>query len=138
LMEKIQTGLINPKVAMARILEAEDQHGIEELMTTEKQPPAFEAIKHDNEMKYKYAQLMLEAMDKEEQWVNDEILTHAKSMLDIAKAEGEEVGAQLNEYNAELQSLIHYAEEGRKIREEKLNAITKRQQNNNSPTAGQP
>jgi hypothetical protein len=105
LVEKIGTGLINPKVAMQRALEAEEQPAIEEIMTMPEQQPPFEVVKHQDEMKYKYAQLLLDTMGKEQDMINNEILIKSQVMLNIAKAEGEEVGTQLAEYRAELDTL---------------------------------
>jgi chaperonin GroES len=118
LMQKLPTGLINPQEAMRTVLEAEEQPNIDKLMTLPEPQPPFEVIKHKEEMQYKYAQLMLEAMDKESAWINEEILTNATAMLNIAKAEGEEVGTQLNEYRAELESLTMMAEQNLQRRKE--------------------
>lgn len=118
LMELIPTGLINPQEAVKAKLEAEEQPNIEKLMTLPKPQPPFEVIKHKDEMQLNYAKLMLEALDKEAEWINDEVLTNAKAMLDIAKAEGEEVGSQLNEYRAELEMLTMMAEQNVQRRKE--------------------
>jgi chaperonin GroES len=118
LLQKLGTGLINPQVAVRQVLEAEEQPNIDQLMQIPAPQPPFEVTKHQDEMKYKYAQLLLETTDKEAGWINAEVLTNAKAMLDIANAEGVEVGSQLNEYRAELETLTMMAEQNRERREE--------------------
>ena len=117
-MEKMQTGLVNPQVVMKLVLESEEQPNIEQLMDVPPPQPSFEVTKHQQEMQYKYAALTLETMDKEETWINNEILAKSKAMLDIANSEAAEVGSQLNEYRAELDVLIKYSEESALRRKE--------------------
>lgn len=118
LMQKIQTGLVNPQVVMRQVLEAEEQPNIEQIMEMPEPQTPFEVTKHQDEMKLEYAKLMLAATDKEAQWINDEILANAKAMLDIANAEGVEAGTQLDEYRAELESLTMMANENMQRRKE--------------------
>jgi len=111
LIQKIQTGLINPQIAMKRALEAEEQPGIEEIMSVQQPPPPFEVTKHNDEMKLGYAKLMLETLNKESEWINNEIKATSNAILAIAKAEGEESGQQLAQYNAELDGLREMAKQ---------------------------
>jgi len=109
LIEKIGTGLVNPQVAMKRALEAEEQPGIEEIMTMAERPPPFEVTKHEDEMKLEYAKLLLDTLNHESEWINNEIKTTSQAILSIAKAEGEEAGTQLADYNAQLNTLREMA-----------------------------
>jgi len=111
LLQKIPTGLVNPQVAMQRSLEAEEQPGIEQIMNVPQPPPPFEVTKHQDEMKLEYAKLMLDTLNHESEWINTEIATTSKAILDIAKAEGEESGTQLAQYNAELDGLREMAKQ---------------------------
>jgi chaperonin GroES len=128
LLQKIETGLVNPKVVMKQVLEAEEQPNIDQLMTLPEPQPPFIVTKHRDEMNLAYAKLMLDATDKEAKWINDEILTNATAMLNIAKAEGEEVGTQLDEYRAELETLTMMAEQNQLRRKEAQESAQKAQQ----------
>ena len=103
--EKIGTGLVNPQVAMQRMLEAEEQPGIEEIMTMPKQQPPFEVTKHNDEMVLKRAEMLLKTMNAEQEWINNEMLITSQAMLNLAKAEGEEAGIQYQEYSQQLDIL---------------------------------
>lgn len=105
LMEKIPTGLINPQIAMKLVLEAEEQPNIEQIMEVSQPPPPFEITKHQDEMNLRRAEMVLNVMDKEQEWINNEMLITSQAMLNIAKAEGEEAGIQYDEYSQQLDTL---------------------------------
>jgi hypothetical protein len=127
LQEKIGTGLVNPQVAMRRVLEAEEQPAIEEIMEMPEPQPPFEVTKFQQEMQYKWADLQLRTMDKEEEWERAEILAHTQAILNLAKAEGEEAGTQLADHKAQLDVLIQTAKERdsqRKLAQEQMQQAT--------------
>jgi len=141
LLQKIPTGLVNPQVAMQRALEAEEQSSIEQIMDVPQQPPPFEQVKLDAEMKLSYAKLMLDTLDKESEWLNKEIATTSLAILNIAKAEGEEEGMQANEYNQQLQQLEAMAKiniENRKEANMKAQQAGGQVANNNQAPTAQP
>ena len=109
LVQKIPTGLVNPKVAMQRALEAEEQPGIEQIMEMPEAQPPFEVIKFEQEMNLKRADQILKVMDHEQQWLNNEILATSQAMLNLARAEGEEDGIQYREYEQQLNTLREMA-----------------------------
>jgi len=109
LIQKIPTGLINPKVAMQRALEAEEQPGIEQIMEMPPPQPPFEVVKHQDEMNMKKAEMILEVMNKEQEWINNEMLITSQAMLNLAKAESEEAGIQYDEYSQQLDQLREMA-----------------------------
>jgi len=109
LMQKIPTGLVNPKVAMQRILEAEEQPGIEQIMEMPEQQPPFEVVKFEQEMTLKRADQILKVMSAEQDWINNEMLITSQAMLNLAKAEGEEAGIQYKEYSQQLDNLREMA-----------------------------
>ena len=109
LVQKIGTGLVNPQVAMQRALEAEEQPGIQEIMTMPEPQTPFDQIKHRDEMNYKWASLQLEALVKENEWINGEIMTNSQAMLNLAKTESEEAGTQYQEYAQQLEILREMA-----------------------------
>jgi chaperonin GroES len=128
LLQKIETRLVNPQVVMKQVLEAEEQPNIDQIMALPEPQTPFEITKHQDLMKLEYAKLMLDATDKEAKWINDEILNKTTAMLNIAKAEGEEVGTQLNEYRAELETLTMMANENQLRRKEAQEKAQKAQQ----------
>ena len=111
LLQKIPTGLVNPKVAMQRALEAEEQPGIEQIMTMPEPQPPLEVIKHQDEMQMRRAELLLETLSRESDWINSEIKTTSEAMLNLAKAESEEAGIQYEEYAQQLEILREMAQQ---------------------------
>lgn len=109
LVQKIPTGLVNPQVAMQRALEAEEQPGIEQIMDVPPPQPSFEMVKLQQEMNMKRAEMMLEVMNKEQEWINNEMLITSQAMLNLAKAESEEAGIQYQEYSQQLDTLREMA-----------------------------
>jgi hypothetical protein len=139
LLQKIGTGLVNPQVAMKRALEAEEQPGIEEIMTLPQPQPPFEVIKHQDDMQLRRAELLLKTMSAEQEWINSEIKTTSEAMLAIAKAEGEEAGIQYQEYEQNLNILREMAKqnvENMKMAQQQVQPEVIDEENSNS-TSGQ-
>ncbi len=100
LLQKIPLG-VNPKVALKRALEAEEQPGIDEIMDYEA-PPNPEVIKQQDDSRLAWANFELEVIKVQQ----DDIKVQSQAILALAKAESEEEGTQINQYKAELDSLI--------------------------------
>ena len=91
LFELVQFGTVNPQVATKRMLEAQDQHGIEELMTMP--PPApnieleLEKAKLSHQIQYDWEKLAL-----------DTFKAKVRGILEVAQAEAQEKGTQMQAY----------------------------------------
>lgn len=108
LFEMIGLGTINPAVATKRMLEAQDQPGIEELMTMPPPQPNVELEMQKAEFAHKIQ------MDYMEQ-ARKELETKLNGLLKIAQAEAAEKGTQMNAYKQMLD--IISAEEQRQMQE---------------------
>lgn len=95
LFEMIQLGTINPAVATKRMLEAQDQPGIGELMTMPPPPPNIQLEMAKAEMAHKFQ------LDWAEQGRKD-LETKINGLLKIAQAEAQEKGTQLQAYKQML------------------------------------
>ena len=93
------------------VVEAEEQPGIEQIMTMPEPQPPFEVIKHQDEMQMRRAELLLETLSRESDWINSEIKTTSEAMLNLAKAESEEAGIQYDEYAQQLEILREMAQQ---------------------------
>jgi len=139
LLQKISTGLVNPQVAMKRALEAEEQPGIEEIMTLPEPQTPFEVTKHQDEMMFRRAELLLKTMSAEQEWINNEIKTTSNAMLALAKAEGEEAGIQYQEYEQDLNILREMAKqnvENMKVAQQQAQAGIIDENNSNTAQSG--
>lgn len=109
LAELIPLGTVNPVIATKRMLEAQEQSNIKEIMELPEPQPSIE------ELEFKLKQL--ESQDKSNlEWTKVELetlkiqqsdlTTRTNAILALAKAEGEEVGPQLDQYKTELKTLV--------------------------------
>jgi len=109
LLELMQTGLINPQVAVKRILEAQNQPAVEELMNVPQKGPGleeqqlqFEQSKFQWQQQREQAELLLNkaAQDYENQ------LKESNAMLAMAKAQSESMGQQLEVLKLKLDTFM--------------------------------
>ena len=108
LMELLPLGTVNPVEATRRVLEAEEQPAIEQLMDVGPRQPSPDEIKLQQENvdmahrhQLEWAQFSMELLQLEQ----EELKTRAEVILNLAKAEGEEMGAQIDQYKAQLDQL---------------------------------
>lgn len=106
LLELLPSGMINERVAIQRVLEAQEQPAIEQLIK-EPQPPQptpefqLEQLKTTEELKLKWAEHQLEVIKAEQA----DIEMQSKVILNLAKAEAEEEGTQIQMYKTQLEAL---------------------------------
>lgn len=110
LFEMISLGTINPMIATKRMLEAQDQPGIKELMTMPPAPPNIDLEMKKAEMAHKFQ------LDWAEQARKD-LETKLSGLLKIAQAEATEKGTQLQAYKQMLDLIA--AEEQRSLEQQK-------------------
>lgn len=119
LMELIPLGTVNPQVVTRRVLEAQEQSGIEELMQIDQKPDVqamiqAEMLEQDN--KRKWAEFSIKALEAEARLIAAE----AKAMKDIADAEAADVNYDLQYYQKYLDTIKVGLEEVKVAREEAL------------------
>ena len=102
LMQKIGTGMVNPKVAMRAVLEAEEQPNIDQIMNVPPAPPSMETIQFEHNAKLDWAKYQLDVIKAQQ----DDVKIQTEAILNLARAEGEERGSNLNEYKAQLEFLL--------------------------------
>lgn len=109
LLELIALGTINPAVATKRMLEAQDQYGIEEIMTMPPPQPNVELEMQKAELSHKIQ------IDWEEQ-ARKNLDTKMNGILKAAQAEAQEKGTQMAAYQ-QIVNLID-AEEERALKQQ--------------------
>ena len=109
LFDMVGLGTVNPTVATQRMLEAQEQYGIEELMTM---PPAQPNVGLEMEKATLAHKIQI---DWEEQ-ARKNLDTKLNGILSVARAEGEEKGVQMQAYE-KIVSLLD-AEEERALRQQ--------------------
>jgi len=127
LFQKIGTGLINPQVAMQRMLEAEEQPGVEQLMQVPPPQPSPEMLKQQDESRLNWAQFELDVIKAQQ----DDLKIQSQSILALAQAEAAESGTQLGEYKLRLEQI---AAESR-VTSERARNIKTEAAGGQSPTA---
>lgn len=101
LMELFQLGTLNPIEVTRRVLEAEEQPGIEALMTLPPPQPDPEMIKAQDESERAWVELELRAAELEVKGIT----ARASALLAIAQAEAAEEGPQLELYKLQLETI---------------------------------
>jgi len=101
LMEMLQLGTVNPVEVTKRILEAQEQPGIEQLMQMPPPQPSMEEVQFQDESKRAWAELELQAAKIEA----DILVAKATAILNVAKAEQAEEGSQLEIYKLQLAAM---------------------------------
>jgi len=105
-LELIPLGTVNPTVATQRVLEAQNQPGVKELMTMPEPQPNPEVLKMQDESERDWARIQLEANESKARITKLE----TGSILDLAKAEAAEEGTQLDVYMARAEAIAKLAE----------------------------
>jgi len=106
LLELLQLGTVNPQEVTKRILEAQDQPGVEILMQMPPPQPSLEQIQFQDESDREWAKLEIEKIKLEQ----DSIKIKADALLAMAKAESEEAGTQLEMYKLQLDTILQEEE----------------------------
>jgi len=108
LTELLQLGTLDPMEVTKRLLDAQNQPMPEALLAKSK-GPSFEEIKLQEEMKLEYAKLEILKETNEIK----KTLADTQAILNIAKAEAEEIGQQFEQYRAQLETVktIHEIKE---------------------------
>lgn len=101
LFELMQTGMINPQEAVRRILEAQEQPGIERLMEVPPPQPSIEQLELQQKGQIEQAKIQIEQAKVQVAMM----AAKANAMLAMAKAESLETGDQLDYYKAQLEGL---------------------------------
>lgn len=105
LLQLVALGKINKTVATFRVLEAQNQHGIQELMQPEQEgmPPEIQLqmAELEHKKRFDWASLELDSIKVQYQAMRD----RAASLKALAEAEAAEVGNQMNQYQAELDKI---------------------------------
>jgi len=101
LMEMLQLGTVNPVEVTKRILEAQEQPGIEKLMELPPPQPSLEEVQFQDESKRAWVELELQAAKIEA----DVMVAKATAILNVAKAEQAEEGSQLEIYKLQLEAM---------------------------------
>ena len=102
LLQKIGTGLVNPKVAMQRALEAEEQPGIDQIMKVDPPQPSIEMLELQHKKQIDWANVEAKALELQQ----EEVRINAQAILALANAEAAEEGTQLAGYKIQLDELI--------------------------------
>ncbi len=102
LLQKIQTGLVNPQVAMKRVLEAEEQAGIDQIMNVGERQPSIDEQKLQHQKQIDWANVELETLKLQQ----EEVKINANAILAMANAEAAEEGTQLAEYDLKVKELV--------------------------------
>jgi len=103
LMALLQLGSVNPQVATKRILEAQDQEGIAELMQMPEPQPDFEAQIKMQELQLQASEQEMQQVKIQYQAARDEanaVLTMAKAQAEVERTELEKLKLQ---FDAELE-----------------------------------
>ena len=101
LLELLQLGTVNPTEVTRRVLEAEEQPGIEALMQLPPPQPDPEMLKFQDESERAWAELELRAAELEVKGIT----ARASALLAIAQAEAAEEGPQIEMYKLQLESI---------------------------------
>lgn len=102
LLQKIGTGLVNPQVAMKRVLEAEEHPGIDQIMNVGEPQPSIEELTLQHQKQIDWANIEIKALELQQ----DDLKVSANAILALANAEAAEDGTQLSEYKIQLDELI--------------------------------
>ena len=101
LMELLQLGTVNPQEVTRRVLEAEEQPGIDALMQLPPPQPDPEMLKLQDESERAWAELELKAAEIEAKGIT----ARANAILALAQAEAAEEGPQIEMYKMQLDSM---------------------------------
>jgi len=101
LLELMQMGTVNPQEVTRRVLEAEEQPGIQALMQMPPPQPSPEILKMQDDSKLAWAELQLKAAEIEAKGIT----ARANAILAIAQAEAAEEGPQLEIYKMQIASM---------------------------------
>jgi len=102
LLQKIQTGLVNPQVAMQRALEAEEQPGIDQIMNVGEPQPSIEELTLQHQKQIDWANIEIKSLELQQ----EEVKINAQAILAMANAEAAEEGTQLAEYDLKVKELV--------------------------------
>jgi chaperonin GroES len=101
LLELLAVGTVNPMEVTKRVLEAQEQAGVELLMQMPEPQPSMEEMQAQDESQRKWAEIQLRGLE-----VQAKVLeSRAKSILALAQAEGVEQGQQLELYKTQLDAI---------------------------------
>ena len=101
LMELLQLGTVSPQEVTRRVLEAEEQPGIDALMQLPPPQPDPEMLKLQDESERAWAELELKAAEIEAKGIT----ARANAILALAQAEAAEEGPQIEMYKMQLDSM---------------------------------
>ena len=101
LLELLQMGTVNPVEVTRRVLEAQEQPGIDLLMQLPPPQPSLEEIQFKDESGRAWAELEIKAVTAEVAGMT----ARANAILALAKAEAEEEGQQIELYKAQLEAI---------------------------------
>lgn len=101
LLELLQMGTVNPIEVTRRVLEAQEQPGIDLLMQLPPPQPSLEQLQFQDESERAWATLEIEGAKLEIAGLT----ARANAILALAKAEAEEEGQQISLYKTQLEAL---------------------------------
>jgi chaperonin GroES len=113
LLELLQSGLINPQVVIKRVLEAQNQPGIEELLQVPEKGPSPDEMEMQLKAKEFEWKQQKEQMELQLQSTNSEFdnqLKQSNATLNMAKAQLEAQGQQLQLLQMQLDSFMNQHE----------------------------
>lgn len=128
LYQMAQDGTVNPQVATKRILEAQDQPAVEELLEIPESQPSFEQQIEMQKAETERMKVQGELQLKQQEAQTNKIKAVSDALRNIAQAEGEEKGRQLDEYRAILETLRDQDEAETRREEAQARAQQQRQQ----------
>lgn len=133
LFAMVQMGTVNPVIATRRMLEAQGQEGINELMEMPPPQPDPELLLKERELAIREQEVIgnqqLQGFKNEAQAIRD----MANSQLALAKAEAESNRVVIEKFEAEIKAVKAKAEEDTKRMEAELTAITEKYKTDNQP-----
>lgn len=110
LLELQQMGFnLNPEIVKRRVLEAQNQQDIEELMDVPEPPPSLEQLQHDLEkerLQHEIEKDLWELKIREREVESKEADNEAKALLNTMKAQTEAGQSRLNEIDRMLQVIM--------------------------------
>jgi len=101
LWEKAQTGLVNPKMAMKTMLEAEEQPNIEALMDVPPPQPSLDQLEFEHQKQIDWFDRELEVIKS----MQEDLRTQSDAVYKLAQAEAAEEGTQINQYRAQVEQI---------------------------------
>lgn len=105
LMEMSQQGMVNPQVATKRMLEAQNQPGVEQLMDIPDPQPSFEQQIEQQKLEVDKFKAQQEAQKNQEEIRIKQLQAQADAYLKLAQADSEQAETSLEQYKVLIEAI---------------------------------